>query len=324
MNRPRPSELPALRRPDPGGKPARIGSTAPATAARSPRPARRKNGAAPPPHWRHPALESAGPALRAAAAPARELGQGTRPGPRLVTVHRPVRPGRPDGAARRPSRCKRASLTRSRRGRPPIPPHCGSQKPWPGLDLLEDDSTPAIRSWIERRRAAPGFRWRGPDLAAADAARRRHPARPARRPAAHRALVSRPWPPPRGHRRRHHGRAGSAARHQLDGRQLRQAALVLVILTLPSCPVGLDAGSEAPTRNWPPARTAPAAPRRCRAGRLSPGRRWADCPMKAGKLGRYQKRRSSQKKSRWPPHAGVASGTFHNDNTRRPGPRWRS
>ncbi len=36
---------------------------------------RRKNGAAPPPRWQHPALGSADPVLRAAAARARQLGE---------------------------------------------------------------------------------------------------------------------------------------------------------------------------------------------------------------------------------------------------------
>ena len=80
-----------------------------------------------------------------------------------------------------------------------------------GLDLLKDDSTPAIRSWIERRAGElpQGFAASGPGLAAGAARRRRPGPAPLarqhlrllqRRPAAHRALVSRPRPPPRGHR----------------------------------------------------------------------------------------------------------------------------
>jgi DNA-binding Xre family transcriptional regulator len=61
---------------------------------------RRKNAAAPPPRWQHPALESANPALRAG----RRSRQPARQDPRLVTVHHPVRHGRPGSGAGRPPR----------------------------------------------------------------------------------------------------------------------------------------------------------------------------------------------------------------------------
>lgn len=116
---------------------------------------RRKKGAAPPPRWQHPALESGNPALRAAAARARQLGQthGWSPSTIRCTLDglTVLLDGRPAG--------ERVMLTeiRTRTSRHTSVPRVAEVLA--GLDLLEDDSTSAIRSWIERRAGElpPGF-----------------------------------------------------------------------------------------------------------------------------------------------------------------------
>jgi integrase len=108
---------------------------------------RRKNGAAPPPRWQHPALGSANPALRAAAARARQLGEthGWSPSTIRCTLDglTVLLDGRPAG--------ERVTLTeiRTRTSRHTSAPRVAEVLA--GFDLLEDDSIPAVRSWIERR-----------------------------------------------------------------------------------------------------------------------------------------------------------------------------
>jgi integrase len=108
---------------------------------------RRKNGAAPPPRWQHPALESADPALRAAAARARQLGEthGWSPSTARCALDglTVLLDGRPAG--------ERVTLTEIRMRTPRHASAPRVAEVLAGLDLLEDDSTPAIRSWIERR-----------------------------------------------------------------------------------------------------------------------------------------------------------------------------
>jgi len=108
---------------------------------------RRKKGAAPPPRWRHPALESADLALRAAADRARQLGQAHGWSPSTLRCALDgltmLLDGRPAG--------ERVTLTeiRASTGR-----HTSSLRVTEvlaGLDLLDDDTIPAVRSWIERR-----------------------------------------------------------------------------------------------------------------------------------------------------------------------------
>jgi hypothetical protein len=116
---------------------------------------RRKNGAAPPPRWQHPALESANPALRAAADRARQLGEthGWSPSTIRCTLDglTVLLDGRPAG--------ERVTLTeiRTRTSRHTSAPRVAEVLA--GLDLLEDDSIPAVRSWIQRRAVElpPGF-----------------------------------------------------------------------------------------------------------------------------------------------------------------------
>jgi hypothetical protein len=116
---------------------------------------RRKNGAPPPPRWQHPALGSAGPALRAAADRARQLGEAHGWSPSTIrcaldglTV---LFHGRPAG--------ERVTLTEIRTRTPRHASAPRVAEVLAGLDLLEDDSTPAVRSWIERRTGElpPGF-----------------------------------------------------------------------------------------------------------------------------------------------------------------------
>jgi hypothetical protein len=108
---------------------------------------RRQNGAVPPPRWQHPALGSANRALRAAAARASQLGEthGWSPSTLRCTL---------DGltvllGGRRAG--ERVTLTeiRTRTSRHTSSPRVAEVLA--GLDLLEDDSIPAVRSWIERR-----------------------------------------------------------------------------------------------------------------------------------------------------------------------------
>jgi hypothetical protein len=107
---------------------------------------RRKNGAAPPPRWQHPALGSGNLALRAAAARAGQLGEtcGWSPSTIRCTLDglTVLLDGRPAG--------ERVTLTeiRTRTSRHTYVPRVAEVLA--GLDLLEDDSIPAIRSWIER------------------------------------------------------------------------------------------------------------------------------------------------------------------------------
>ena len=108
---------------------------------------RRKNGTAPPPRWRHPALESADPALRAAAARARQLGEAHGWSPSTIRCALDgltmLLGGRPAG--------ERVTLTQIRARTPRHTSTPRVAEVLAGLDLLEDDSAPAIRSWIERR-----------------------------------------------------------------------------------------------------------------------------------------------------------------------------
>ena len=108
---------------------------------------RRKNGAAPPPRWQHPALESAGPALRAAAGRATQLSEthGWSPS----TLHcaldglMVLLDGRPAG--------ERVTLAGIRMRTPRHTSTPRVAEVLAGLGLLEDDSIPAVRAWIERR-----------------------------------------------------------------------------------------------------------------------------------------------------------------------------
>jgi len=108
---------------------------------------RRKNGAAPPPRWQHPAPGSADPVLRAATALARQLGEthGWSPSTLRCALDglMVLLDGRPAG--------ERVTLTeiRTRTSRHTSVPRVAEVLA--GLDLLEEDSTPAVRSWIERR-----------------------------------------------------------------------------------------------------------------------------------------------------------------------------
>jgi hypothetical protein len=108
---------------------------------------RRKSGAAPPPRWRHRALESAGPALRAAAARARQLGEthGWSPSTIRCAI---------DGLMvlldSRPAD-ERVPLTEIRMRTPRHTSTPRVAEVLAGLGLLEDDSIPAVRSWLERR-----------------------------------------------------------------------------------------------------------------------------------------------------------------------------
>ena len=108
---------------------------------------RRKRGAAPPPRWHHPALESGNPALRAAAARASQLGEthGWSPSTIRCTTDglAVLLDGRPAG--------ERVTITqiRTRTSRHTSVPRVAEVLA--GLDLLEDDTILAVRSWIERR-----------------------------------------------------------------------------------------------------------------------------------------------------------------------------
>ena len=108
---------------------------------------RRKSGAVPPPRWQHPALGSASAALRAAADRARQLGDTHGWSPSTIrcamdglTV---LLDGRPAG--------ERVTLTEIRTRTPRHASAPRVAEVLAGLGLLEDDTTPAIRSWIERR-----------------------------------------------------------------------------------------------------------------------------------------------------------------------------
>jgi integrase len=108
---------------------------------------RRKRGAAPPPRWLHPALSAGNPALLAAAACAQQLGKAHgwhRSTTRLVLDGLAVvLDGRTAG--------ERVSLTKIRTR---TPRHASSPRVaevLAALGLLDDDTTPAIRSWADRR-----------------------------------------------------------------------------------------------------------------------------------------------------------------------------
>jgi len=116
---------------------------------------RRKNGIPAPPHWQHPALTSDIPALRAAAGRAGELGEAH--GWSRSTVLSAIDgltvllDGRAGG--------ERVALTEVRAR---IPRHASAPRiaeVLSGLGMLEDDSVPAIRPWIDRRTGElpPGF-----------------------------------------------------------------------------------------------------------------------------------------------------------------------
>jgi integrase len=116
---------------------------------------RRKNGAPLPPRWQHPALTSDIPLLRAAAERARQLGEAngwssstTRCAIDGLTV---LLDGRPDG--------ERVTLTEIRARTPRHASAPRVAEVLAGLGLLEDDSVPAVRSWIGRRTGElpPGF-----------------------------------------------------------------------------------------------------------------------------------------------------------------------
>jgi integrase len=109
----------------------------------------RRNGIEPPPRWQHPAFTSDIPLLRAAAERARQLGEAsgwsrstTRCAIDGLTI---LLGGRPDGES--------VTLTeiRARTGRHASVPRVAEVLA--GLGLLEDDTVPAVRSWIGRRTA---------------------------------------------------------------------------------------------------------------------------------------------------------------------------
>ncbi|MFI1338585.1 hypothetical protein ACH4U7_52855 [Streptomyces sp. NPDC020845] len=110
---------------------------------------RRKAGVPPPPHWQHPALTSDNPVLRSAAAHAKQLSEANGWSPSLV-------------------RCAMDGLTAVLADRPPgkpvkltevrarIPRHASSLRVaevLTDLELLENDSVLAVRTWIENRTA---------------------------------------------------------------------------------------------------------------------------------------------------------------------------
>ncbi|MFB6781602.1 hypothetical protein ACFCX0_30425 [Streptomyces sp. NPDC056352] len=113
---------------------------------------RRKAGIPPPLHWQHPALNLDNPALRSAAAHAKQLGETNGWSPSLIrcamdglTVLEDRPPGKP------------IKLTEVRIR---IPRHASSHRVaevLTDLDLLEDDSALVIRSWIDDRTAALKF-----------------------------------------------------------------------------------------------------------------------------------------------------------------------
>ena len=116
---------------------------------------RRKNGAPPPPRWQHPALTSDSSLLRAAAERARQLGEAhdwSRSTIRCamdgLTV---LLDGRPEG--------ERVTLTEIRARSPRHASAPRVAEVLAGLGLLEDDTVPAVRSWISRRTGElpPGF-----------------------------------------------------------------------------------------------------------------------------------------------------------------------
>jgi len=116
---------------------------------------RRRNGIEPPPRWQHPALTSDVPQLRAAAERARQLGEanGWSPSTTRCAIDglAVLLDGRPGGEP--------VTLTeiRARTGRHASVPRVAEVLA--GLGMLEDDTVPAVRSWIGQRTAElpPGF-----------------------------------------------------------------------------------------------------------------------------------------------------------------------
>lgn len=116
---------------------------------------RRKAGRLPPPKWQHPALLSSDPVLRAAAMGAQQLGEAhrwDRSSTRCVLNGlATVLAGRLAGE-RVP-----LSAVRTRTHRHVPKPRLAEVLA--DLDLLDDDTTPVIRVWIDRNTSdlAPGF-----------------------------------------------------------------------------------------------------------------------------------------------------------------------
>jgi hypothetical protein len=109
--------------------------------------ARRRAGIQPPPRWRHPALRSGNPALRAAAVHAQQLGEAH--GWSAATVRCTIDgltgllDGRPAGG--------HVTLTEVRTRTPRHASRPRVAEVLADLGLLDDDTTPAVRSWIDRR-----------------------------------------------------------------------------------------------------------------------------------------------------------------------------
>lgn len=110
---------------------------------------RRKAGIAPLPRWTHPSLESTNPALRTVADRANELGKlhGWSPSTIRCAIDglTALLTERPDGEP--------IPLTEVRTRMPRRASRPRVAEVLADLGLLHDDTTPAIRSWIERRTA---------------------------------------------------------------------------------------------------------------------------------------------------------------------------
>lgn len=107
---------------------------------------RRKAGIGPPPRWQHPALESDNLLLRTAAEHARQLGGAH--GWSTSTIRCAI-----DGLTALLSDLPAGGRVRSSQVRARIPrkaPIRRVTEVLADLDLLDDDTTPAIRSWIDR------------------------------------------------------------------------------------------------------------------------------------------------------------------------------
>jgi integrase len=109
--------------------------------------ARRRAGVPPPPRWQHPALGSDNPTLRAAATHAQQLGEahGWSPATVRCTIDglTVVLDGRPAG--------EHVPLTEVRTRTPRHAPAPRVAEVLADLGLLDDDTTLAVRSWIDRR-----------------------------------------------------------------------------------------------------------------------------------------------------------------------------
>jgi integrase len=109
--------------------------------------ARRKAGIQPPPRWQHLALGSDNPALRAAAAHAQQLGQahGWSPATIMCTIDglTGLLAGRPAG--------EHVTLTEVRTRTPRHASTPRVAEVLADLGLLDDDTTLAVRCWIDRR-----------------------------------------------------------------------------------------------------------------------------------------------------------------------------